>query len=163
MHFTYSHSWALPASLTDVFRALTDETALTKWFAEGAQVEPRDGGVYRFWGRHTLGTPPQDAARQTTTRFERDTLLAFEWPINDVDTDVIMRLAPATDGTSLSLTHNIWGDLRLPRQREHVDDFWRMAIRNLVSFLAGKKDIALPDYFSPRMQSRASESFSEGE
>ena len=61
--FTYTHSWTLSVPPAVVFRALTLPAELTRWFAEHAQIEPRCGGVYRFWGRHTLGTPPHDEAR----------------------------------------------------------------------------------------------------
>ena len=64
MSFRHTRVWTIKASPADVFRALMDPGELTQWFAEGAQVEPHVGGVYRFWGRHTVGTPPQDAPRQ---------------------------------------------------------------------------------------------------
>jgi uncharacterized protein YndB with AHSA1/START domain len=148
MSFAFSHSWTIAAAPAAVFRSLTDPVALTQWFAEGAQVEPRVGGVYRFWGRHTLGTPPEDAARQVIARFAQDALLAFDWPINDVDTDVTITLVPAPEGTTLSLTHRVSGDLGLPRQQELIDDHWRIAIGNLVKHLDGGAGVMLPDYFN---------------
>jgi uncharacterized protein YndB with AHSA1/START domain len=147
MSFRYTHEWSIKASPTAVFRALTETSELTKWFAEGAQVEPRAGGVYRFWGRHTLGTPPQDAARQVITHFEHDALLAFDWPINEVDTDVTLALAPVPQGTTLSLTHRLSRDLRMPRQETLIADYWRIAIGNLIAYLDGT-DVRLPDYFA---------------
>ena len=149
MSFSHSNTWTLAANPADVFRALTEPAALMKWFAEGAQVEPRAGGVYRFWGRHTLGTPPQDAARQTITRYEANTALGFDWPINEVDTDVLVRLEPTPNGTRLTLTHHVSGDLNLPRQRELIDDHWRLAIGNLESYLTGGAGVKLPDYLDP--------------
>ncbi len=147
MSFTHEHSWTFTAAPATVFRALTEPAELTKWFAEGAQVEPRVSGVYRFWGRHTLGTPPQDAARQTITRYEPDTALGFDWPINEVDTSVLMLLQPVPNGTKLTLTHRVYGELRLPRQRELIDDYWRIAMGNLSSHLDGGSGVRLPDYF----------------
>ena len=148
MSFGYSHVWTITASATEVFRALTEPVELRQWFALGAQVEPRVGGVYRFWGRHTLATPPEDAARQTIIRFEPNVLLAFEWPINEIDTDVTIRLAPARESTTFSLTHTVSGDLHLPQQGDVIGDFWSRAISNLIAHLAGSSDISLPDYFS---------------
>lgn len=154
MSFAHSHSWTIPATAADVFRALTDPAELTKWFAEGAQVEPREGGVYRFWGRHTLGTPPQDAARQVITKLVPDALLAFDWPINDVATDVSITLVAAAEGTKLSLAHRVSGDLGLPRQKELIDDHWRIAIGNLIAHLEGGTDVSLPDYFKANPEDR---------
>ncbi len=149
MPFTYTHAWPLAATRHDVFRALTDPAALVRWFAEGATVEPWVGGVYRFWGRHTPGTPPQDAARQTVTRLEPDVALGFAWPIEEVDTTVTIVIAPSEDGagTTLTLTHAVSGELPMPRPRALIDDHWRLAMGNLSAWLAGGADIQLPDYF----------------
>jgi uncharacterized protein YndB with AHSA1/START domain len=151
--FTHTHSWTLPATPDAVFNAFTDHTALTHWFAEDAQIEPRANGVYRFWGRHTLGTPPHDAARQTITRYEPNSALAFSWPINDVDTDVTITLEPVKKGTKLTLTHDVSGDLAVPRQRALIDDHWRLAIANLSSHLSGGTPVK-PDYFDPTPEVR---------
>ena len=148
MSFRHTRVWTIKASPADVFRALMDPGELTQWFAEGAQVEPHVGGVYRFWGRHTVGTPPQDAARQVITRLKQDALLAFDWPINDVDTDVTVMLERAPEGTTLSITHRISGDLALPRQKEQIDDHWRHAIGNLIAHVEGGV-VVMPDYFDP--------------
>ena len=146
MHFSHRLRCSLTATTNQVFRALTEPAQLTAWFAEGAQVEPHMGGVYRFWGRHTLGTPPQDAARQTITRYEPDVALAFDWPINEIDTDVLMQLEATSKGTELTLTHNVSVDLRLPHQRELIDHFWRLAMQNLEAHLKGDV-VTMPDYF----------------
>ena len=151
--FTYTHSWTLSAPPADVFRAISDPAELTRWFAEHAQVEPRRNGVYRFWGRHTLGTPPHEDARQTLTRFEPNTALAFDWPINSADSSVTMALSPHEKGTTLTLTHQVSGDLQVPRQRELIDDHWRLAMSNLSAHLAGKP-APMPDYFDPAPQVR---------
>jgi len=151
--FTHTHSWTLPATPDVVFRALTEPAELKQWFAEDAQIEPKPNGVYRFWGRHTLGTPPHDAARQTITRFEPNSALAFSWPINDVDTDVTFALAPAEKGTTLTITHDVSGDLAVPRQRALIDDHWRLAIANLSTYLSGGTPLK-PDYFDPTPEVR---------
>jgi uncharacterized protein YndB with AHSA1/START domain len=152
--FTHTHSWTLPATPDVVFRALTDPAELRKWFAEDVQIEPKAHGVYRFWGRHTLGTPAHDAARQTITRFEPNAALAFSWPINDVDTDVSFALTPAdNNGTKLTITHDVSGDLAVPRQRALIDDHWRLAIANLSLHLSGGTPIK-PDYFDTNPEVR---------
>lgn len=147
--FTFSDSWTIQATPNEIFLALTEPSALKTWFAEDVQIEPRVNGVYRFWGRHTLGTPPHDAARQTLTRFEPNSAIAFLWPINDVDTDVTIELEAAANGTRLTLTHDISGDIAMPHPRELIDEHWRIAIGNLATHLAGGRP-RLPDYFNPR-------------
>jgi uncharacterized protein YndB with AHSA1/START domain len=151
--FQHTDSWTLPAAPERVFHALTDPADLTQWFAEEAQIEPRANGVYRFWGRHTLGTPAHDAARQTFRRYEPNSVLAFSWPINDIDTDVTIELEAVEQGTTLTLTHDVSGDLRVPRQRELIDDHWRLAIANLSAHLSGGTP-RKPDYFDPNPEVR---------
>jgi uncharacterized protein YndB with AHSA1/START domain len=153
MTFTHTHTWTLSSTPDKVFRALTNPAELTQWFAEHAQIEPRVGGVYRFWGRHTIGTPPHEEARQTISRLEPNSVLAFSWPINDVDTDVTITLAPDEKGTALTITHSVSGDLGMPRQRELIDDHWRLVVGNLSKYLAGKS-VAMPDYFDPAPEVR---------
>ncbi|MDB4914410.1 MAG: activator of hsp90 atpase 1 family protein [Gemmatimonadetes bacterium] len=148
MTLTFAHSWPLPATPERVFTALTNPADLMNWFAEGAMVEPKVGGVYRFWGRHTLFTPPEDAARQTISHYQPVTRLGFNWPLNEVDTNVILDLAPNEAGTTLTLTHRVSGDLLVPRQKELIEDHWRLAIANLTAYLAGTPSFTLPDYFA---------------
>jgi uncharacterized protein YndB with AHSA1/START domain len=145
--FTYAHDFILAAAPDRVFRALIDPAELTRWFAEHAQIEPRRDGVYRFWGRHTLGTPSQDSARQTITTFQPNEALGFLWPVNEVDTEVTMTLVPDESGTRLTLSHAVSADLGVPRQRELIDDHWRRAMGNLSTHLAGGA-ATLPDYFT---------------
>ena len=147
MTFTHTHTCSLPASPERVFRAITRADELQQWFAEGALVEPRAGGVYRFWGRHTPGTPPEDAARQTITAFDPPTRLAYNWPLNEVDTEVTMVLEPAGEGTTLTLTHVVHGDLHVPHQQGLIADHWQRAIENLSAHLAGTTPVVMPDYF----------------
>lgn len=142
--FSYSHEWSVAASPTEVFRALVEPSALRRWFAEDVQVEPRLGGVYRYWGRHTLGTPPQDAARQVITHFEPDVTLAFDWPIDEVETDVTITLTRTPRGTTLSLTHAVARDSGV--MRGSIESFWQAAIGNLIAYLGGR-ETSLPDYF----------------
>jgi uncharacterized protein YndB with AHSA1/START domain len=151
--FTHTHSWTIPAEPARVFRALTDAGELRQWFAEDVQVEPREKGVYRFWGRHTIGTPPHEDARQTVTRFEAPRAFAFQWPLLEVDTDVAIALAPAEGGTRLTLSHTVNGDLPVPDPRELIAEHWRVAVANLVRHLAGDRPV-LPDYFGNAWSAR---------
>ena len=147
MTFTHAHTWSLPASPERVFRAITSADELQRWFAEGALVEPRAGGVYRFWGRHTPGTPPEDAARQTITAFDPPNRLAYNWPLNEVETAVTLLLTPHGERTTLTLSHVVHGDLHMPHQQELIASHWQRAIENLSAHLAGTTPVVMPDYF----------------
>lgn len=45
------HRVEIRASIEDVFRALTEAEEVVRWFAPEAEIEPREGGWYRYsWG-----------------------------------------------------------------------------------------------------------------
>jgi hypothetical protein len=54
--WTHDYTLVIPAPAARLFQALTTSGDLERWFAERARVEPRVGGAFRFWGRHTVGT-----------------------------------------------------------------------------------------------------------
>lgn len=66
---------------------------LKRWFAEGVEVEPREGGAYRFWGKHTYGAPERGAAKQRITKLEKDRKLSFTWEFEGADSEVTIELA----------------------------------------------------------------------
>jgi uncharacterized protein YndB with AHSA1/START domain len=154
-------SFALPASRTRAFAALVEPAALTRWFASDVEVEPRAGGAYRFWGRHSYGVPSYEAATQHITRIEPPRLLAYTWPLHGRDGVVTLALEEAQSkdaaaSTTLRVTHALDGALPIPRGAELVDDLWRLQIGNLMTFLSRPGDVCLPDFTDPRPEVRAS-------
>ncbi len=156
MSWTYAHTFSLPAPPAQVFRALTDMSELTRWFAESVETGRVAGEPYRFWGRHTLGVPTARDATQALTRFAPGMGLGFTWRLFGVDTEVGMALTPGKDGagTALALTHHVAGDLGVSRARELIDDHWRLAFGNLQAHLAGGEGLMLPDYRDPAPEVR---------
>ena len=132
MSFTMSHDFSITADPPRVFRALTDPDELMDWFAESSEVRLEKGGEYGFWGMYTPGTPESG---QRIIDLEADKLLRYSWLLHGVDTVVTCTLAPAAKGTSLAIAHEVRGDLPLPRQKEYVEDFWRMMIGNLSQYI----------------------------
>ena len=154
MPFTYEHSWTLGAPRDRVMAALTEPAQLMRWFAEHVDVELRAGGRYRFWGRHTLGTPAAGDARQQLTRYEAGRHLAFTWSLHDVGTEVAIDVAVDGEQSRLTLQHAVSGELPVPRARELIDDHWRLSMGNLSEHLAGTASILLPDYADPMPEVR---------
>lgn len=150
MSFTHTFTAQLAAPPDAVFLALTGRAALEAWFAEHAEPGAGVGEGYRFWGRHTLGSPRSSEAGQRITRYEPGTALGFSWRLYGVDTEVELTLALDGDaGTRLSLRHAVQGNLGVTRARELIDDHWRFALGNLAAYLAGGSGIILPDYDDP--------------
>ncbi|HEU4627103.1 MAG TPA: SRPBCC family protein [Steroidobacteraceae bacterium] len=94
---THEFTATLRAPRDRVFRALTDETELRRWFAEHAHIEPRAGGDYRFWGIHTYGAPSRADATQRVLRLEAPNLLAFSWTLEERESEVTLELGAAAD------------------------------------------------------------------
>jgi uncharacterized protein YndB with AHSA1/START domain len=151
-----SHDFAvsLPAAPERVFTALTEAAQLQRWFAEHADVEPRVGGAFRFWGKHTYGVPTKKQASQTVRQIEPGRLLAFDWRFADADSEVRLELtpdgkAPGGAGTTLKGRHDFHQPPNLPRAKELVDDLWRLNCGNLLAYLKGGAGVLLPDYADP--------------
>jgi uncharacterized protein YndB with AHSA1/START domain len=149
MSFTHEFSCTLAAPRARVFAALTDGAALTRWFAEHAEVGQAVGGPYLFWGRHSLDTPAPSDATQRITRFDRDRALAFDWTLAGVPTEVTMVLSADGEATRIVLHHAVHGPMDRPRPKALIDDHWRLAFSNLSMHLAGGDGVVLPDYSDP--------------
>ncbi len=148
--WTHEFRCEVPAAPEQVFAALTDPAQLNRWFAESVDVALGAGGRFRFWGKHTLGIPTGVEATQSIHRIEPGRLLEFSWTIDRVPTEVLITVAPEGEGSQLTVRHTVRGDLGgRPRQRELIDDHWRLAFGNLAAHLAGGAGIVLPDYTDP--------------
>ena len=138
--WTYERSVELPGRHERVWRALTDAAELTRWLADGADVDARAGGKYRFWGGSVPGVPPRERAHQRVTRFDAGREIAFEWEIEGVETEVILVLAPveeAPDRTRLDVRHKFPAPPAVAEPKELVARIWDVALANLEAYLAG--------------------------
>lgn len=156
--WTHEFSSPIPAPPERIFKALTDEDELTQWFAEHAEVEPKVGGAYRFWGRHTVGTPTKAEAGGTITALEAGARLAFHWTICGTPSEVTVALTPADTpmgpGTTVAVTHALEGALDRPRAKELVDDWWRFTLGNLTAHVTGHGKVLRPDFGDPHPEIR---------
>lgn len=139
----------LDARPTRVLDALIDASELEQWFAEHAEVEPRVGGAYRFWGKHTYGTPSRSEATQTITHFEPGRAVDFTWRIHDRDSVVSLVVEPDPEnarGSILKGVHEFANAPAIDRAKEMVDDLWRVNCGNLQAHLTGRPGKVLIDY-----------------
>lgn len=156
------HEYAYPihAPADRIFEALTSQGELEKWFAEYARVEPRVGGAFRFWGRHTVCTPDEDDATGRITVFEPGTRLGFEWTVCGTPGTVTITLTPAETrmgpGTKVAIRHELHGELDRPRPKELIDDWWRFTLGNLTAHTTAKGEVLLPDFSDPEPEIRLS-------
>ncbi|MFG0327196.1 MAG: SRPBCC domain-containing protein [Phycisphaerales bacterium JB037] len=146
----FQHAFSIRAPRARVWEALTDPGLLSIWFAEHAQVEPRVGGKFRFWGRHTPSFGREQVADQVITAIEPGVRLAFDWSWCGGPTHCELRLADAGEGTTeLAVAHRFPEPLEVYGQDETcwvAKDFWQLAAGNLDHFCRTGRAALLPDH-----------------
>jgi len=157
---THTFTWSLPAPPARVFAALSEPQALSAWFADAAEVEPRPGGAFRFWGDHVYGPRRREDADQVLTRFEPGRALAFAWRVEGRESEVTWELAPGdpeknAGGATLVGTHSFAEAPAIGRAKELIDDLWRINQGNLKSWLAGE-ELARVNFADPHPAVRQS-------
>jgi uncharacterized protein YndB with AHSA1/START domain len=151
---THEFAETLNAPREQVFRALTDEAELTRWFAEHVHVEPYAGGAYRFWGMRTYSAPSRTQASQKILRIEAPSLLVFSWTLEERESEVTLELSAGPDDadgatTLLKGRHHFPLAPEVPRASDLIEDLWTMTLANLRAHLAGGGNICLPDFSDP--------------
>jgi uncharacterized protein YndB with AHSA1/START domain len=159
--WTHTYTCTLTGTPSRIFAALTDQAELQRWFAEHVEIDPRPGGAFRFWGRHTYGLPDRARADQRITRLEPTRTLAFEWPVENVRSEVTLDLSQdeqqtEAGRTTLALRHTFASPPAVPYSAELVGDLWRLTLGNLEAHLRGGDGIVLPDFTDPTQEIRLS-------
>jgi uncharacterized protein YndB with AHSA1/START domain len=134
------------APVETVWRAFTEPSDLTRWFALGANVELRVGGAYELfwdsehpWSNSTLGCK--------LTEVEPLRKIALPWLGPDLFADIMNKGDPPPThvtiefkskgaATEVRIIHVGWGPGRHWQDaREYQIGFWRKAIADLRAFL----------------------------
>ncbi|MCB2097892.1 MAG: SRPBCC domain-containing protein, partial [Parvularculaceae bacterium] len=148
--FEYAVPVTFPASQADAFAALSDEKALKVWFAEHAEIDAREGGAYRFWGKHTPDTKTRADATQTIAHYGPVSTLSFEWRLFGRDSKVTWTIAAEGEKESkVTIRHEFSSLPDGVRAKEMIDDLWRLNTGNLCFYLMGEREIYRPDFDDP--------------
>lgn len=136
------------ARANQVFQALVESQALTRWFCEFADVS-LDTKAYDFWGRFTPEAPPDQAAgHHPLTHFAKNRHLAYRWPLNNMDTHLLIKLLARDEETILTLRHTAASSGE-QMWRIQLRDFWILSLENLRANLVGKSAVARIDFSQP--------------
>ena len=156
--FEHTMTISLPADPARTFQALTNSDQLQRWFAVHAQVDPRSGGAYQFWGPATLGAPAAADPAQILSSFESGRSLAFDWPLHGVSTKVTYTVSPGDSAATsqLDIHHAVAGGLPYRRPKHVIEDLWRLHAGNLMTHLQGTTNVLLPDFTGGQPEVRAS-------
>ena len=144
----FDRSYTLAFAPVRIFDAISQPAHLGKWFAEHIELEPRVGGAFRFWGRHTLWVATRDEADQRLTRWTPGQALAFSWTWCGAPSSVEISVSPAPGGSTLRVRHTLNALLPEFELAEHIwllDDVWSLAIGNLREYLKSGKPALLAD------------------
>ena len=148
---THEFTAVLPGTPERVFAALTDQSELTGWFAQHAEIDPREGGEFRFWGSSAWCTRYRWHARQKIVSVAPPNLIVFSWPVDGLESEVTLALAQDPDQTEgvrtiLKGRHHFPETPAGERPLDLVDDLWRIAMGNLREHLAGGAGVCMPDF-----------------
>jgi uncharacterized protein YndB with AHSA1/START domain len=122
-----------------VFRALTDTAALTKWFAEYADVSLAEKH-YDFWGRFTPETPDRENGRHPLLAVEPNQALKYRWQLSGEATVVEMRLMPKGEQTIVVMQQSEFS--QAGQYNTHTyEDFWFLSLENLRRYVDGKPTV----------------------
>lgn len=142
---THTHSVTLEATPSRLFDALTDPEDLRVWLAEHVDIEPRKLGKFRFWGRHTYGTPGPADANGVIREFEPGKMITFDWPVEGCKGLARLEVEPDGEKAKLNITHSFERAPSIGRAKELVDDMWRIHLGALMCHLMGAP-VTLPDF-----------------
>lgn len=158
--WTHEYSFPIPAEPGRLFDALTRAEELQGWFAEHVRIDGRAGGDFRFWGRHTLGTPGEGEAGGAITDFHPGERFGFEWELFGAPSRVRIDLTPEeTDhgpATRVAIRHTFDRLFEGPRNQEMVDDWWRFNLGNLMAWTTDHGDVLRVDFADPSPEIRIS-------
>lgn len=128
----------IAASPADVFAAISETSAVQRWFAEAADISLPDKR-YDFWGRFTPEIPSRENGRHPILKAIPDEQLQFGWQLSGQETAVKYLLKPHEKGTRMQLQ---WSLRSTPAKGElnplGWEDFWFLSFENLRRFIDGR-------------------------
>jgi uncharacterized protein YndB with AHSA1/START domain len=138
-----------------VWKALTCSGELTRWWCDGARVEARKGGEYRFWGATVYGggAALRDPASEPAGAFEILEIeppwrLGYRWWLHGVETRVRIEVASHLEESVIGVSQ--WGDRPPGPAGSGGPNWWWIALPALRSYLEDSKADLRLDY--PRLR-----------
>lgn len=149
--YVHEFSWNIEAKPEAAFTALTSPDALQQWFAEYVEIDPREGGAFKFWGKHTIETPSKAQATQKITSFDPPQHFSFSWRLYGRDSEISFEIKDGEEDGKIKVNgRHAFVDLPdMTRPKHMIADLWMLNHGNLKAYLDGGEGISLPDYDDP--------------
>ncbi|MBX7152140.1 SRPBCC domain-containing protein [bacterium] len=91
----------------DVFDALTKPELMKQWLCDGAEVELKPGGKFRFWGEALYGCVDPKDAHQILSTVQKPSRLEIRWPWIGMQTRLIFEIDTVGQGSIVTITHEL--------------------------------------------------------
>lgn len=121
----------IPAPPSSVWRWLSSQAALRRWFAADVEIDLRVGGAYRM-----LGADGQTRITGTVLEFVPEGRLVLSWLEEEAGwvhpARLLITLEPTTAGTRVGLVHDGFAGIGTPNWPGTVDAYERGADKHEV-------------------------------
>lgn len=123
----------IAAAPREVWRALTTEDGLKRWYADGVRIDARPGGRIVLTSEGADGAPVEERGIFHEIRPTRKIEIAWDdtSPAPTKGTRVEFQLAKDGDETLVNLIHSGGGALDDEAQRAEIEKSWRQALHAL--------------------------------
>jgi uncharacterized protein YndB with AHSA1/START domain len=138
------------APVEEVWKAWTTTEGITSFFAPGARIEPRPGGLFEVYMNPYARPGMKGADDMVVLAMQENRMLSFTWnapphlaDVRGQRTSVTVRMKPAGDGmTEVRLTHGGWGDGgQWDQAFDYFNGAWGRVLANLEKrFVDGPMD-----------------------
>jgi len=135
---TSRHSLGIHASPAEVYRALTDQDELVRWFVSEASVDIQPGGAFRWVFGQASGDPGPNPLVTTglILSVSKQESLKMRALIEDLETEIEFRIDPWRDGAVLTVGHSGFpGDEEWDDTFRALDRGWQTELHVLKVYL----------------------------
>lgn len=133
-------SVTLHADPKRIWRALTNEKDLAKWWSDGVVIQPEAGGLFKEPWTDSEGQAQLATGKVLNAIDEKELKFTWherDWPEN-WETECTIKIEDEGDDRILTVTHDGWEHLPEEKREALLQDFeigWGLHLKELKSFV----------------------------